>query len=252
MIDTHAHLDAYEDAAEVVGRARAAGVARIVAVGSGIESCRATLALCRARGGSLRGAGHSPAPGGRGGEGGPGGASRAARGSEGRRRRGDGARLLPRLRAARPAGGAFPGAARARGRAGEAGGRALARRRGGHGRRARGARRRCRRRYSTASRPRACSSRPSSTAGSSPSPATSPFPRRPSCAGRRRASLPISLLAETDSPYLAPQPVRGKRNEPAYVVHTLAALAEARGEEPAALEQRIEANACAAFGLPAR
>src|SRR5205085_12191822 len=38
------------------------------------------------------------------------------------------------------------------------------------------------------------------------------------------------LLAETDSPYLAPQPKRGKPNEPAYVVHTLAVLAEARGE----------------------
>src|SRR5947208_3389053 len=36
------------------------------------------------------------------------------------------------------------------------------------------------------------------------------------------------ILAETDAPYLAPQPVRGKRNEPAYVVHTLAGLAEAR------------------------
>jgi TatD DNase family protein len=58
------------------------------------------------------------------------------------------------------------------------------------------------------------------------------------------------LLAETDSPYLAPQPVRGKGNEPANVVHTLAALAKARGEEPAALEGAIEANAARAFGLP--
>jgi TatD DNase family protein len=57
------------------------------------------------------------------------------------------------------------------------------------------------------------------------------------------------ILAETDSPYLAPQPVRGKRNEPAYVVHTLAALARARGEEPAELERRIEENATACFGL---
>ncbi|HKP17245.1 MAG TPA: TatD family hydrolase [Gaiellaceae bacterium] len=57
------------------------------------------------------------------------------------------------------------------------------------------------------------------------------------------------LLAETDSPYLAPQPVRGKPNEPAYVVHTLAALAEARGEDAAELEQQIEANADAAFRL---
>ena len=39
------------------------------------------------------------------------------------------------------------------------------------------------------------------------------------------------ILAETDSPYLAPQPLRGKRNEPANVLHTLAVLAEARGED---------------------
>jgi TatD DNase family protein len=57
------------------------------------------------------------------------------------------------------------------------------------------------------------------------------------------------ILAETDSPYLAPQPVRGKRNEPANVVHTLAALARARGEEPAELEGQIEKNANACFGL---
>jgi len=57
------------------------------------------------------------------------------------------------------------------------------------------------------------------------------------------------ILAETDSPYLAPQPVRGRRNEPAYVVHTLAALATARGKDPAALERQIDANATACFGL---
>jgi TatD DNase family protein len=58
------------------------------------------------------------------------------------------------------------------------------------------------------------------------------------------------ILAETDSPYLAPQPVRGKRNEPANVVHTLAALARARGEEPAELESQIERNAAECFSLP--
>jgi TatD DNase family protein len=57
------------------------------------------------------------------------------------------------------------------------------------------------------------------------------------------------LLAETDSPYLAPQPVRGKRNEPAYVAHTLASLARARGQEPAELERQIERNASGCFGL---
>lgn len=58
------------------------------------------------------------------------------------------------------------------------------------------------------------------------------------------------LLAETDSPYLTPQAVRGRRNEPAYVVHTLAVLAEARGEDPDELTRAIDANATAAFGLP--
>ena len=58
------------------------------------------------------------------------------------------------------------------------------------------------------------------------------------------------ILAETDSPYLAPQPVRGKGNEPANVVHTLAALAQARGEEPDELERRIGQNAAECFSLP--
>ena len=58
------------------------------------------------------------------------------------------------------------------------------------------------------------------------------------------------ILVETDSPYLAPQPVRGRRNEPGYVVHTIAALAEARGETFAELAAATHANAAAAFGLP--
>lgn len=42
--------------------------------------------------------------------------------------------------------------------------------------------------------------------------------------------LPLDrLLVETDAPFLAPEPFRGKANEPAYVVHTARALAEARG-----------------------
>ena len=57
------------------------------------------------------------------------------------------------------------------------------------------------------------------------------------------------ILAETDSPYLAPQPVRGARNEPAFVVHTFEALAAARGEDAADLVLRIDENAAAAFGL---
>ncbi len=57
------------------------------------------------------------------------------------------------------------------------------------------------------------------------------------------------ILAETDSPYLAPQPVRGKRNEPANVVHTVAALARARDEKPAELVLQIDRNATDCFAL---
>jgi TatD DNase family protein len=57
------------------------------------------------------------------------------------------------------------------------------------------------------------------------------------------------LLAETDSPYLAPQAVRGRRNEPAYIGHTYAALAEARGVDEGDLITQIEANARAVFRL---
>jgi len=57
------------------------------------------------------------------------------------------------------------------------------------------------------------------------------------------------ILVETDSPYLAPQAVRGQRNEPAYVVHTLAALAQARGEDVHALGMQVDRNASACFRL---
>ncbi len=58
------------------------------------------------------------------------------------------------------------------------------------------------------------------------------------------------ILAETDSPYLAPQAVRGKTNEPAYVAHTVAVLAAARNQDPNDLAAQIDTNADAAFGLP--
>jgi TatD DNase family protein len=57
------------------------------------------------------------------------------------------------------------------------------------------------------------------------------------------------LLAETDCPYLAPQPVRGRENEPAFVAYTIAMLAETRGEHPAGLSEQIDRNANAAFRL---
>jgi TatD DNase family protein len=75
------------------------------------------------------------------------------------------------------------------------------------------------------------------------------YPNAAELRGAARAVPAERILAETDSPYLAPQPVRGKRNEPAYVVHTVASLAEARGEDPSELERRIDENAAVAFGL---
>jgi TatD DNase family protein len=58
------------------------------------------------------------------------------------------------------------------------------------------------------------------------------------------------LLVETDSPYLGPQPVRGRPNEPANLVHTVAVLAEARGVEVSALAVQTHENASRAFCLP--
>jgi len=58
------------------------------------------------------------------------------------------------------------------------------------------------------------------------------------------------ILAETDSPYLAPQLRRGRPNEPANVMLTVAALAEVRREDADELGAQIDANASAAFSLP--
>jgi len=65
------------------------------------------------------------------------------------------------------------------------------------------------------------------------------------------AQVPVErILAETDSPYLAPQARRGRPNEPANVVLTIAALAEARRQDVDELGALIDANADAAFSLP--
>jgi TatD DNase family protein len=55
------------------------------------------------------------------------------------------------------------------------------------------------------------------------------------------------LLVETDAPFLAPVPHRGRRNEPAWIVHTIAALAAARGVEVAPLAAQIARNVDALF-----
>lgn len=63
------------------------------------------------------------------------------------------------------------------------------------------------------------------------------------------AQLPAELiLVETDAPYLAPQTVRGKPNEPAYVVDTARVVAEQRGIAYEELEEIVEANARRLFG----
>jgi TatD DNase family protein len=55
------------------------------------------------------------------------------------------------------------------------------------------------------------------------------------------ADMPADrIIVETDCPYLAPVPMRGRRNEPAFLPHVLAKLAEIRGWTPAEAEQRTE------------
>jgi TatD DNase family protein len=56
-------------------------------------------------------------------------------------------------------------------------------------------------------------------------------------------NIPLDrLLVETDAPYLAPIPHRGKRNEPAFVAHTAATLAELKGVSPEALADATTEN----------
>lgn len=69
-----------------------------------------------------------------------------------------------------------------------------------------------------------------------------------------RALVPLvpddRLLVETDAPFLAPQPVRGQPNEPAYVAHTAAALAQLRGITLEAVGAMTTRNAQRLFALP--
>jgi TatD DNase family protein len=67
------------------------------------------------------------------------------------------------------------------------------------------------------------------------------------------ARIPLDrVLVETDSPYLAPVPVRGKRNEPAYVIHTAARLASVQGVAPEVIADHATQNARALFILTER
>lgn len=57
------------------------------------------------------------------------------------------------------------------------------------------------------------------------------------------------LLSETDAPYVSPKPYRGKRNEPAYVVEVVKAVAEIRGEPLERVREQLATNARRVFGL---
>jgi len=75
------------------------------------------------------------------------------------------------------------------------------------------------------------------------------YPKASELRDAARAIPAGRILVETDSPYLAPQAVRGRPNEPANLPHTIAVLAEERGETLSELAERTHANAASAFGL---
>jgi TatD DNase family protein len=77
------------------------------------------------------------------------------------------------------------------------------------------------------------------------------FPGAPEVREAAAACPPDRLLLETDAPYLAPVPRRGKRCEPAFVAHTAARLAEVRGTSPAEIDRITSANARRLFALDA-
>ena len=246
MTDTHAHLDALDDPDAAVERAQAAGVTRIVTIGTGIDSCRAALALAKQHEGVYAALGIDPHQAGD---------AEAERVDELRE-------LL-----------AHPGAVAV----GEAGldyhygadRRAEQRRLFEHQlgladelglpvvvhTRAANADTEAILRGHAGTVVMHCFSEPGlldvglergwyfSFAGNV---------TYPKAAELRDAAARVPadrLLAETDSPYLAPQPVRGRTNEPAYVVHTVAVLAAARDADPHELSRRLDASATAAFAL---
>jgi TatD DNase family protein len=246
MIDTHAHLDACADSPDLVlGRAREAGVERVISVGSGLDSCRATLDIARSDGvwAALGIHPHQAAD------------DDATRLDELRELLGDmravavGETGLDFYRDYAPPDRQRDLFARELELAGDLGKAVVVHTRDAD--------------EETAAALEGfdgtvvlhCFSSPAllpvalergyyvSFAGN----VTYPKAEELREAARR---VPVErLLAETDSPYLSPQPRRGRPNEPANVVHTVAVLAEARAEDPAALAAQLDANATAAFGL---
>ncbi|MBI2908196.1 MAG: TatD family hydrolase [Chloroflexi bacterium] len=60
------------------------------------------------------------------------------------------------------------------------------------------------------------------------------------------------MLVETDCPFLTPAPLRGQRNEPAFITHTVEKIAQLRDTTPEAVARQTARNAAALFGLPDR
>lgn len=75
------------------------------------------------------------------------------------------------------------------------------------------------------------------------------FPKAESLRDAVRAAGANAIVLETDCPYLAPVPKRGKRNEPAYVTYTAAFLTGLLGVGIEDLVARTDANAAALFGI---
>ncbi|MBA2535825.1 MAG: TatD family hydrolase [Actinobacteria bacterium] len=249
MIDTHAHLDACADPpGEVLARARAAGVTRVITVGSGIASCREALAICEREEGVFAALGIHPHQADEAGEGDLaelrdllGHPNAVAVGETGLDHYRD---YAPRERQR----DLFHSQAAL---AAELGKTLVVHTRAADGETLEVLR-------------ESADGTPvvlhcfSSSALLEPAlehgwyvsfAGNVTYPNAPEL---RRAAAQVGadrVLAETDSPYLAPQPVRGRPNEPANVVHTVAALADARDEDAADLARQIEANAKAAFGL---
>ena len=248
MTDTHAHLDACSDpAAEVVARARAAEVERIVAVGSGLESCRETLAIAHANPGVWAALGihpHQAAD------------DDASRLNELRELLTDERALavgetgLDFYRDHAPRDRQRDLFARQLELAAELGKPVVVHTRAAD--------------EETAAALEAFAGTVVLHCFSSPGLLAVALERGyyvsfagnvtyPKAEELREAAREVPadrLLAETDSPYLSPQPRRGRPNEPANVVHTVATLAEARGQDATVLAGQLDANATAAFSLP--
>lgn len=75
------------------------------------------------------------------------------------------------------------------------------------------------------------------------------FKNAPKLAEVAQKTPPDRLLIETDCPYMAPVPLRGRRNEPAFIVHTFEKVAGLRETDPEVLAEQLWENANRALGI---